>query len=121
MPNGAKAFRPEFLGRGMTLIPFAPITEGAALTILDIHLKNFARLLTQQNITLEWTEAAKKELVNSGFSPIYGARPLKDTIEDRIATPLSDKIIGGKIPKNATVKVDWDVENRRFDWQVSGT
>ncbi len=120
MPNGAKAFRPEFLGRGMTLIPFAPITEGGALTILDIHLKNFARLLAQQNITLEWTEAAKKELVNSGFSPVYGARPLKDTIEDRIATPLSDKIIGGEIPKNATVKVDWNVENARFDWQVSG-
>lgn len=121
MPNGAKAFRPEFLGRGMTLIPFAPITEGGALTILDIHLRNFAKLLAQQNITLEWTEAAKKELVNSGFSPVYGARPLKDTIEDRIATPLSDKIIGGDVPKNATVKVDWNSENTRFDWQVSSS
>ena len=118
MPDGTKAFRPELLGRGMHLVPFAPISEEVASAILDIQLKNFARLLNSQNIHFEWTESAKKELVRTGFSPQYGARPLKDTIEERIATPMSDKIIGGEIEKGANVKVDWDDKNAQFNWEI---
>ena len=118
MPNGAKAFRPEFLGRGMRLIPFAPITEGVATNILDIHLRNFGKLLSRQDITFTYTEGAKLELIRSGFSPVYGARPLKDTIEERIATPLSDKIIGGEVEKGASVQVDWDTEGGQFVWNI---
>ena len=118
MPDGSKAFRPEMLGRGMHLIPFAPITEGVAGSILDIHLKNFAKLLSQQEIKFEYTEGAKKTLVESGFSPIYGARPLKDTIEERIATPLSDKIIGGEIEKGSAVQVDWNETDKTFIWHI---
>jgi len=119
MPDGSKAFRPELLGRGMHLIPFAPITETVAETILDIHLGNFAKLLAKQQIDFTWTEAAKKELVRTGFSPAYGARPLKDTIEDRIATPLSDKIIGGDIAKGAAVQVDWSEKEGQFKWNIT--
>ena len=118
MPDGSKAFRPEMLGRSMQLIPFAPITEGVAARILDIHLKNFSKLLSRQDIHFHYTEGAKKTLVESGFSPMYGARPLKDTIEERIATPLSDKIIGGDIEKGSTVTVDWDEETKQFSWDI---
>lgn len=118
MPDGSKAFRPEMLGRSMHLIPFAPITEGVAGRILEIHLKNFSKLLSQQNIQFDYTEAAKKTLVESGFSPMYGARPLKDTIEERIATPLSDKLIGGEIEKGSTVTVDWDETEKQFNWMI---
>ncbi len=119
MPDGTKAFRPELLGRGMNLIPFAPISETVASSILEIHLKNFARLLSTQGIQFEWTDLAKKELVRTGFSPTFGARPLKDTIEDRIATPLSDKIIGGEVGKDAKVAVDWDEKAAAFVWKVT--
>ena len=118
MPDGSKAFRPEMLGRGMHLIPFAPITEGVAGSILDIHLKNFKKLLLQQDIHFDYTEAAKKTLVESGFSPTYGARPLKDTIEERLATPLSDKIISGEIEKGTTVQVDWNDTEKAFIWNI---
>lgn len=119
MPDGSKAFRPELLGRGMHLIPFAPISEVVASSILEIHLKNFARLLYRQSIRFEWTDLAKKELVQTGFSPTFGARPLKDTIEDRIATPLSDKIIGGEVGKDARVAVDWDEKKGTFVWTIT--
>lgn len=118
MPDGTKAFRPELLGRGMHLVPFGPISEVVASAILEIQLKNFARLLKAQNIHFEWTEAAKKELVRTGFSPQYGARPLKDTIEERIATPMSDKIISGEVEKGAGVSVDWDEKEEAFTWII---
>jgi ATP-dependent Clp protease ATP-binding subunit ClpB len=116
MPDGTKAFRPELLGRGMHLVPFAPISEEVASAILEIQMKNFSRLLKTQNILFEWTEAARKELVRTGFSPQYGARPLKDTIEERIATPMSDKIIAGEIEKGHTISVDWDTQKNEFIW-----
>lgn len=119
MPDGTKAFRPELLGRGMHLVPFAPISEEVALAILEIQLRSFARLLKAQNIDFHWTDATKHELARTGFSPQYGARPLKDTIEERIATPMSDKIIGGEIEKGHTVSVDWDAQLNEFIWVKS--
>jgi len=118
MPDGSKAFRPEMLGRGMHLVPFSTITQDVAGHILEIHLKNFAKLLAQQEITFSYTEAAKKTLVASGFSEDYGARPLKDTIEERIATPLSEKIISGEIGKGTAVEVDWDAAAKKFIWNI---
>lgn len=119
MPDGSKAFRPEMLGRGMHLVPFSPITEEVAERILDIHLSNFAQLLSQQDIRFSYTDEAKKTLVASGFSKLYGARPLKDTIEERIATPLSEKIISGEIEKGASLAVDWDEAAQVFRWAIS--
>jgi ATP-dependent Clp protease ATP-binding subunit ClpB len=121
MPDGSKAFRPEMLGRGMHLTPFAPITEGVAGQILDIHLRNFAKLLKQQEITFEYSENVRKTLTESGFSPAYGARPLKDTIEERIATPLSDKIIGGEVTKGCKIWVDWDETAQHLIWNIESS
>lgn len=68
-------FRPEMLGRSMDIIPFAPISQAVAPQILEIHLANFVKILRHQNINLVLSPAAKEELVHSGFSPVYGARP----------------------------------------------
>jgi ATP-dependent Clp protease ATP-binding subunit ClpB len=118
MPDGSKAFRPEMLGRGMNLIPFSPITKTVAPAILDVHLKHFSKLLTKQNIQFAYTENARKTLAESGFSEIYGARPLKDTIEERVATPLSEKIISGEIGKSSSVELDWDEKAKKFVWNI---
>ncbi len=119
MPDGTKAFRPEMLGRGMHLVPFSPITKKVAGTILKIHLKNFAQRLSKQGIVFNYTEATKETLIDSGFSEIYGARPLKDTIEERLATPLSEKIIGQEIGKGTSLTVDWDAKKKTFIWNIS--
>lgn len=118
MPDGTKAFRPEMLGRGMHLVPFSPIKREVADKILDIHLNNFAKLLKRQNIELEYTDAARASLVKTGFKREYGARPLKDTIEERIATPLSEKIISEEVKKGMKVKVDWLEDQQRFAWEI---
>ncbi len=118
MPDGTKAFRPEMLGRRMYLVPFSPIRKEVAGAILAIHLKNFAQLLAKQDIQFDYTNTTKETLIESGFSEIYGARPLKDTIEERIATPLSDKIISGEITKGAKVTVDWVAAEKAFKWEV---
>ena len=121
MPDGSKAFRPEMLGRGMHLVPFSPIVKEVAGKILNIHLNNFSKLLAQQDIQIDYSDAAKATLVETGFKKLYGARPLKDTIEERIATPLSEKIISGEIPKGSKVKVDWISAENTFKWQVEKT
>ncbi|MCB0657857.1 MAG: ATP-dependent Clp protease ATP-binding subunit [Saprospiraceae bacterium] len=118
MPDGTRAFRPEMLGRGMHLVPFSPIQEAVAGKILDIHLKHFIRLLKNQDIELRFTDAARATLVETGFKKEYGARPLKDTIEERIATPLSEKLIGGEISKGMLITVDWLKDKQQFDWQI---
>lgn len=118
MPDGSKAFRPELLGRGMQLIPFAPITEKVALDILEIHLNNFAKLLKIQGISFSWHENTKIQMIKTGFSPVYGARPLKDTIEEKIATPMSDKIISGVIVSGSNVLVEWDEKKDDFNWTI---
>jgi len=61
---------------------------------------------------------SKDTLIESGFSEDYGARPLKDTIEERIATPLSEKIISGEVTKDSKVKVDWNETEKKFIWTV---
>jgi ATP-dependent Clp protease ATP-binding subunit ClpB len=118
MPDGSKAFRPEMLGRGMNLIPFSPITKSVAPAILDIHLRNFSKLLARQGILFTYTKNTTTTLTASGFSEIYGARPLKDTIEERIATPLSEKMIGGEIGKGTNVELDWDEKDNNFIWNI---
>ena len=117
--QATKKFRPEFLGRRMTLIPFAPINEKVAHSILDIHLGNFIKLLAQQEIDLSLSKEAKEALVSAGFSPIYGARPLKDTIEDRLATAIANKIINNEIVKGDKVEVGWDKKKDDFTWIIS--
>ncbi|MCB0522696.1 MAG: ATP-dependent Clp protease ATP-binding subunit [Lewinellaceae bacterium] len=112
-------FRPEMLGRTMDIIPFSPITEEIAPKILDIHLGSFKKLLRQQNIELALSEEARMELVRSGFSPFYGARPLKETIRRRLGNSISNKIIGGEITPGSKVELGWNDKENDFDWQIT--
>jgi ATP-dependent Clp protease ATP-binding subunit ClpA len=111
-------FRPELLGRSMDIIPFAPIPEKVASAILDIHLDHFIRLLARQGIELEVSVSAKQELVRSGFSPLFGARPLKESIRRRLGNVLSNKIISEEIKKGDKVIVDWNSIAGEFQWDI---
>jgi ATP-dependent Clp protease ATP-binding subunit ClpB len=111
-------FRPEMLGRTMDIIPFAPINEEVAPKILEVHLNSFLKIVRQQGIEISLTDEAKQDLVKSGFSPFYGARPLKETIRRRLATAISNKIIGGEISKGDEVLLGWDEKVQNFTWDV---
>jgi ATP-dependent Clp protease ATP-binding subunit ClpB len=99
-------FRPEFLNRVDDVIIFDRLGEDDLKKIVEIQLRRLTRRLEQQKITLELTDAAKAFIAREGFDPVYGARPLKRTIQKEILDPLSMKILEGEIHEGQTVRLD---------------
>lgn len=113
-------FKDEFLGRvDSQILPFRPISEGVARMILDIHYNKFVRLLDKQHqITLSVNQGVKDHLIEIGFSPIFGARPLKSAIKSFLTPPMATKIIMGEVNKGDKVDLDID-ENKELVWIVN--
>lgn len=103
-----KFFRPELINRFDEVIIFEPLKYQHMLLISELQLKSVKKMLEDQNMGFAWTLAAKKEIVRQGFDPIYGARPLRRTIQKLVENPLSSLIIEKKLEENDMVKVDFD-------------
>ncbi|WP_108868960.1 ATP-dependent Clp protease ATP-binding subunit [Aquimarina aquimarini] len=113
----SRHFRPEFLGRLTEIIPFSPITKDNVVKIFEIQMKDLYKALDKQEITLELTEEAKEYLAHKGFTPKYGARPLRGIIRTELRSSLSKKIITGKVSKGSVVKLD--VKEEKLVWNYS--
>ncbi|MCF0075092.1 ATP-dependent Clp protease ATP-binding subunit [Dyadobacter sp. CY261] len=111
-------FRPEFLGRLTEIIPFSPITEQAVIDIFKIQVKPLVALLEKQGITLHLDEEAAKALALEGFTPKYGARPIRGVIRNRLRRPLSRMIVSGEIGKGSEVSLKIG-ESGEFEWEVA--
>ncbi len=98
-------FRPEFLNRVDEIIIFNPLTQKDIKQIVEIQLKNVTKRLEQKEIKLEVSEEVKKFLAKEGFSPEFGARELKRTIQRLLLDPLASKIVAGEINAGDKVKV----------------
>jgi ATP-dependent Clp protease ATP-binding subunit ClpB len=101
-------FRPEFLNRVDEVIVFHALTEDELAQIVDIQLRRVRERLAQRRIHLELTDAAKRHLVKAGYDPVYGARPLKRSIQKELETPLGRKILAGEVRDGQRVVVDYD-------------
>ncbi len=101
-------FRPEFLNRVDEVIVFHALSEEHLEQIVEIQLGHLRRRLTERHIGLELTDAARKHLVQVGFDPAYGARPLKRTIQKEIETAVGRLLLQGKVRDSQTVRVDYD-------------
>ncbi len=101
-----KVFRPEFLGRSLKIIPFAPIDSSIAQEILQIQLKKLEQLLKRQSIEIEISPQVKDYLIEIGFSDEFGARALKDTIEEKLATAIADLIIDEKLDSEKKLQIN---------------
>ncbi|MHA7059398.1 ATP-dependent Clp protease ATP-binding subunit [Aquimarina sp. M1] len=110
----SRHFRPEFLGRLTEIVPFAPITKENVVKIFNIQLKDLHKALNKQEVTLELTEEAQEYLAYKGFTPKYGARPLRGVIRTDLRGPLSKMLITGKIGKGNEVKLD--VKDEKMQW-----
>lgn len=99
-------FKPEFLNRIDEIVFFKALTMQQLVTITDIQLKRLYKLLEEQDIQLEITDAAKEFLAQKGYNPVYGARPLKRTIRQLIENPLSKKILSQEIMPHSKAKID---------------
>ncbi len=99
-------FRPEFLNRVDEIIIFDRLTEDDLKKIVEIQLRRLTKRLEQQKITLDLSDSAKELLAREGYDPVYGARPLKRTIQKEILDPLSIDILEGKVREGQTVHID---------------
>jgi len=99
-------FKPEFLNRIDAVLVFKPLTESEIEQIVEIMLKEVERRLADKSIKLIVTDKAKRHLAKKGYDPIFGARPLRRTIERLVEVPLSELIIAGKISDGDSVLVD---------------
>jgi ATP-dependent Clp protease ATP-binding subunit ClpB len=99
-------FRPEFLNRVDEIIIFDRLSEEDLKQIVEIQLGRLAKRLEQQKVTLKLSDSAKELLAREGYDPVYGARPLRRTIQKAILDPLSIDILEGKVREGHTVQVD---------------
>ena len=101
-----QTFRPELLNRIDEIIVFDPLTEEDLKKIIELLLTDVRDRLSDRKVGLELTDAAKEALVKEGYDPVYGARPLRRTIERRVANPLSRRILAGEFGEGETALVD---------------
>jgi ATP-dependent Clp protease ATP-binding subunit ClpB len=99
-------FRPEFLNRIDEVIIFNQLSREDIKQIVTLQLNNLKKRLEDRNIELELTESAASQLAEEGYDPVYGARPLKRTIQTRVLDPLALKILDGEFLPGDTVVVD---------------
>jgi ATP-dependent Clp protease ATP-binding subunit ClpB len=99
-------FRPEFLNRLDEIVLFQRLGQSAMAPIVDIQVKRVADLLKDRKVVLELTDAARRWLARVGYDPVYGARPLKRTVQKHLQDPLAELILSGQVPDGSIVKVD---------------
>jgi ATP-dependent Clp protease ATP-binding subunit ClpB len=109
-------FRPEFLNRVDETVIFHRLEREHLREIADIQLNHVRQLLGRRNVTLVLTEAAADLLINEGYDPVYGARPLKRVLQRRLVDPLAMQLIQGDIREGDHIVVD--VENGELAFNV---
>ena len=104
-------FRPEFLNRLDGMVTFEPLDHAVLTRVADIQIDQLQSRLDDRRITLDVSDAAKRWLVDRGFDPIYGARPLRRLVQTAIGDQLAKAILSGEVPDGSTVHVDADGEH----------
>ena len=104
-------FRPEFLNRIDGSVVFHSLNREHMHQIIPIELKDVTSNLIEKGIDLEVTDAAKEWLIEKGYDPLYGARPLRRVIQDNVEDKLSDAILAGELGPADTAVVDLDGDN----------
>ena len=106
--------KPEFLNRVDEIVMFPPLSMEAVEQVVDIQLHGIERMLKENGVALEVSEKAKKWLAEQGYDPLYGARPVKRTIQRYLVNDLSKEILGGRIDHAKPVVVDVAEEGLSF-------
>lgn len=101
-----REFLPEFLNRIDEVIVFHPLGKDEIREIVDLQLKQLDKQLRENGYTLEVTDAAKQLLADEGYDPVYGARPLKRVIQQRLQNGLANEILAGNFPEGSRIRID---------------
>jgi ATP-dependent Clp protease ATP-binding subunit ClpB len=108
-------FKPEFLNRIDESIVFHMLTREDLEKIVEIQISRLAQRLRERHINVEFTDNAKKQLMDEGYDPAFGARPLKRTIQQRLENKLAAELLEGKFAEGDTVKIDASAHNFTFE------
>ena len=104
-------FTPELLNRVDEKITFAPLKKDEIRKIVDLQIDLLAKRTEEVNWSLNVTDRARQEVAEEGFDPVYGARPLKRVIQQRLANPLATELLKAGSEKEGQISVDYDGEN----------
>jgi ATP-dependent Clp protease ATP-binding subunit ClpB len=110
-----QVFKPEFLNRIDEVIVFHMLAREHLRAIVDIQLGYLADRLRDRKITLEFTDKARDRVMDEGYDPTFGARPLKRTIQQRLENPLATELLAGKFGDGDTIRVDADAHGFTFE------
>ena len=99
-------FRPEFLNRLDEIILFKPLTKDNIGGIVDLMVKELSDRLADQELSLELTDAARTQVIENGYDPVYGARPLKRYLQNYVETLAAKKILSGDVHAGDTIVLD---------------
>jgi len=108
-------FKPEFLNRVDEIIVFHMLTKDDLRKIVDIQLDYLSERLRQRGINVEYTDGARRQIMDEGYDPVFGARPLKRTIQQRLENQLAAELLAGKFTEGDTVKIDADLHRFSFE------
>lgn len=106
--------KPEFLNRIDEIVMFEPLGYKAIEKIVDIQLRHIASMLRSNGIELIYTSEARRFIAKAGFDPIYGARPIKRTIQREVVNTLSKRILAGSVDRTRPITIDSDGEGLTF-------
>jgi len=110
-----KTFKPEFLNRIDEVIVFHMLSREHLKKIVDIQLGYLSDRLKDRKIHLEFTDKAKELIMEQGYDPVFGARPLKRTIQQQMENPLAMELLAGKFNDGDTIRVDADAHGFVFE------
>ena len=110
-----KTFRPEFLNRIDETIVFHPLTEEDIKQIVALMIKDLEQRLSERKITISISDSARSWLAKDGYDPLFGARPLRRSIQRYVENPISKRILEGELQDGDTVLVDSDAEGLIFN------
>ncbi len=103
-----RQFRPEFLNRLDEIVLYKPLTKPEITRIVDLLIANLQKRLAEQQVTVKLTDAAKDAIVEQGYDPSFGARPLKRLIQRKIETALAKTLLAQALPQGSSVTVDYE-------------
>ncbi len=106
--------RPELINRIDDCIVFHSLNQEHIRAITEIQLGHLQKRVADRDITLEYSEAALNKLAEAGFDPVYGARPLRRAVQERVGNPLAQALLAGDIQPGQTVRVDLQGDELRF-------
>lgn len=103
-----RQFRPEFLNRLDEIIFYKPLTKTEIMSIVELMLDDLRKRLANQHIKLSLTDAAKNYIVDCGYDPSFGARPMRRFIQSKVETLAAKKIIGGHLEHGDSINIDFE-------------